>query len=430
MTAIAVPVEAVQAPANWVIKKVTCRCHQLDGSVILKICYICPWSNCTLEFDELSAVSHHMLEGHGVQLESGIACDPCSAGEVSKRHVRIPNGEERVVCPLCIQQFQPDDSEGLYAHLAQEHGRLITSSRVNDVQFQGQSEHLDLLYANPSKHWFPRRDDVAERLHVVSLGCYCGIKTSLQHMGLGHAHLPFDWMRTTSAGVAHFVRNQFQGYFTCKSECDVPDSALKMQRSEQHSFWHDDIFQKPQRDKLQRRIDRFHGLSESSKDLLFLRSCCTTEELSDAENLYMALQECFSGSSHRVLLAVLVDGQPAFQGPILHTELPGLIFYQIGPHGENQKQAYCEAIASAVTLTLAAAEDISPQLGFAVMTLDRQEANLPEELFNVPSGHSMRNCVQCWDGGLNSGFADLTSFERPGPQPGEIGVQAGRAAGA
>ena len=68
------------------------------------------------------------------------------------------------------------------------------------------------------------------------------------------------------------------------------------------------------------------------------------------------------------------------------------------------------------------------------MTLDRQEANLPEELFNVPSGHSMRNCVQCWDGGLNSGFADLTSFERPGPQPGEgqdiIGVQAGRAAGA
>lgn len=171
-----------------------------------------------------------MLEGHGVQLESGIACDPCSAGEVSKRYVRIPNGEERVVCPLCIQQFQPDDSEGLYAHLAQEHGRLITSSRVNDVQFQGQSEHLDLLYANPSKHWFPRRDDVAERLHVVSLGCYCGIKTSLQHMGLGHAHLPFDWMRTTSAGVAHFVRNHFQGYFTCKLELDVPDSNLKMQR--------------------------------------------------------------------------------------------------------------------------------------------------------------------------------------------------------
>lgn len=28
-------------------------------------------------------------------------------------------------------------------------------------------------------------------------------------------------------------------------------------------------------------------------------------------------------------------------------------------------QAYCEAIASAVTLTLAAAEDISPQLGGA-----------------------------------------------------------------
>lgn len=435
MSEIAVHVEPVnikpaKAPANWVIKKVVYRCRQIDGSVVVKIRYSCPSSNCTQTFDELPAVTHHMREEHGVELESGTTGDRGSVGEMVTRHVRIPNGQIRVICPLCIRQFQPEDSEGLYCHIAQEHGRLMCSSQVDNVQFQGQSEHLDLLYANPSEHWFPRRDEVAERVHVVSLGCYCGVKSSLQHMGLGHAHLPFDWMRTTSVGVADLVRNQFRGYFTYKTELDVPDSNLKMQRSEQHSFWHDDISQKPQRDKLQRRIDRFHGLSKSSKDLLFIRSSCTTEELSDSENLYSALQECFSGGSHRVLLAVLVDGQEAFLGPILHTELPGLIFYKIGRHGENSKQAYCEAIASAVTLTLAAAESICPQSGFAVNTMNRQDANLPEVVFNVPSGHSMRKSIQPWDGGLKSGFANLASFERPGPQPGEIGVKAHRAAGA
>lgn len=299
----------------------------------------------------------------------------------------------------------------------------MSSSRVDEPTLQGQSDHLDRLFSKPTKHWFPRRDDVIERIHVVSLGCYCGIKCSLQHMGLGHAHLPFDWMRTTSAGVAHFVRNDFDGYFTCKSQLAVPDSHLKMQRSEQHSFWHDDIYEEQDREKLQRRIDRLHALSEGPRDLLFLRSCTSTTELSDAEDLYMALQERFSGRSesgvmlHRVLLAVLIDGQAEFQGPILHKDLPGLIFYYVGPHGQNANQAYCKAIASAATLTLAAAHDICPELGFAVDTVDGQKAGLPSQVFVIPGGDKLIAHLKYWDGGLLSGFANLTSFEKPGPQP-------------
>lgn len=272
-----------------------------------------------------------------------------------------------------------------------------------------------------------------QRIHVVSLGCFCGVKLSLQHMGLGHAHLPFDWMRTTSAGVAHFVRNRFQGYFSCKTQLNVPDSQLKMQRSEQHSFWHDDIFQEQDREKLERRIDRFQGLSTKSHDILFLRACSSTDELLDVEDLFMALQENFAGGSesgslpHRVLLAVFVDGQKAFEGPILHKQLPGLIFYCIGPHEQNHARAYCEAIASAVTVTLAAIGDVNPDSGFAVETLDRHKATLPPKISIVPSGQFLNETIRYWDGGLNSGFDNLASFERPGPQPGGVGVKESRA---
>lgn len=303
----------------------------------------------------------------------------------------------------------------LSEHLASQHGRVLAIAANKDAHFDGQSDHLDLLFSVPSSAWFPKRDEALKRMHIISLGSYCGMKFSIQHMGLGCAHLPFDWVRSTSAGVAHFVRERFQEFFSVASQAEVKEANLKMYRSEYHSFWHDDISVEAERKKLQRRIDRFHALDAEPRDLLFMRCCSCTEEILQVEELYQALNERFGASlgsgrpSRRVLLVVVIDGQKEFQGPISHSQNRGIVFYTLAPHGQKEYNfAYCEAISSAVTLALAAPQGCNPALGFVSLGPSNSKP------LRACTGHSLHGSVSFWDGGHNSGFADLKSFEQPG----------------
>jgi len=189
-----------------------------------------------------------------------------------------------------------------------------------------------------------------------------------------------------------------------------------MFRSKFHSFWHDDITTAKARGKLQRRIRRFLELREDPKDLLFVRSCESTDALPEVEALYAALCACFGGGQRRVLLLVIVEGQEDVQGPILHQRLPGVVFYSQHLNLDTSGEAYHQAVSWAVDAALDVPGECDPGVGFGLVD------SCPEggQLRRVPSGAALigRHDAQVdapllkpCHAALHSGFAGLASFE-------------------
>jgi len=400
--------------ATWTIKKFIYRHLQQDGSVVQRITYHCPVQGCCEEFADMMTLSDHVEDGHGVPM--GPKGGKLGGAGLSIRVVCLPNGEFRQLCPFCMMQFPMSAKQELFKHAAEEHGEVCTAK---GGELHGQSEHLDLCYMAPSEAWHPRRDEVRKRLHVVSLGSFCGMKLSMQRLGLGEAHLPFDWIRTTSAGVRHFIRSRFQGFFRIAGKCDVPNTHMTMYRSELHSFWHDDITKQEVREKMWRRIDRLLALRDSSRDLLFVRSCASTDELAEVEDLYSALVDVFSATQKRILLAVVAGEQDVFQGPILHQGLPGVAFFgeAVGNSAPTGGPIFCRTLAAACNAALEAPQGCSPGAGFGLEADGRHPS--------VPCGAALIGGEDQWQGyprvkcshsGLYAGFGDLTNFATPGSQ--------------
>mmetsp|Transcript_60425 Transcript_60425/g.112213 ORF Transcript_60425/g.112213 Transcript_60425/m.112213 type:complete len:417 (-) Transcript_60425:64-1314(-) len=319
--------------------------------------------------------------------------------------LRLPTGETFLVCPICDKQFDEQQGETkLLCHVAADHGKAWSSQ---DGQ-HGDSEHLDMLHQASATTSHPRCEEVKQRMQVVSLGSFCGVKFTIQRLGLGAAHMPFDWIRTRSSGVVDFLTNGFAGFFSVASQCQIKSANLRVYRSHQHSFWHDDISQTEVREKLLRRIDRFRALQkDSSKDVLFIRSCASTDELSEVEQLYMTLQS-WLGVTRRVLLVIIIDGQEQHVGPFFLEGLPGVVLYGQPIAGEDammEGRAFETVVRSSIDLALQASNGKAFPVVQGAMTFKKASDML--------AGGLIRHC----DAGFSSGYEGLRCFEEtPGIQ--------------
>lgn len=383
-----------------------------DGSMNSRKVYVC--ETCGTEFDEVDQFMVHSQK-------------PCnkSPPKVTVFRMKLANGEFRFLCPTCEEQFE--EEAALLDHAASAHGGAWAAPGAAPGS---EAERMDLLHQGCSDLWHPSRDEALRRLRVISLGSFCGVKFSIQRLGLGNAHHPFDWLRSSSAGVRHFLRNGFADFFSVATQVDVPGTKLRVYRSERHSFWHDDIARPEARAKLQRRVERLLGLASEAEDLLFVRSCVTTQELHDVEDLYAALRERFvraGGPTRRVLLVVIVDGQMNFQGPVRHAELPSVVFFgqPLNPRASDADgDAYCRAISVAVDAALALPEKCDPDCGFglddapwtpsasALLTQGVRCANSSSK-DAVLAPRTGVPWVHC-DAGLHSGYEGVTCYEEHG----------------
>lgn len=390
----ATPASRNAQPETIVVTKTVTNYKSEDGSITTKISYPCPFPGCAEVLDDLPALTTHFCQAHDVPLEPD-APSTSKKGSLEIRRVSLLNGQKAFKCPLCIQQFPLDNRNGVVKHLAQEHGRLVSFD--NDHDPVESSEKFDELYQATNSHAFPRKQDVLQRMHVISLGCYCGVKFSIQHLGLGGAHMPFDWIRTTSAGIREFVNSDFQNFFAVATKAKVPNSGLTMTmyRSSRHSFWHDDIEDEAVRTKIKRRHDRFLALTSDTRDLFFVRSVTCTDELKEVDELYAVLCKKF-GPNRNVFLVVVIDGQEADSGPILMQGQPGLLFYtRRAQKTENGDSAFCWAIASALDHVLDAPDEtLGPAQNQAVLSVESLMAQLTP-----------------YSAGRESGFCGLRSFE-------------------
>jgi len=174
-------------------------------------------------------------------------------------------------------------------------------------------------------------DLVSQQIQVISLGSSCGVKMTLRRLGLDQATMPFDWIRTSAAGITHWLRDGFADYFRTpfnRMEITFRDLPMTVYRSKTHSFWHDNIEDLETRQKLFRRVQRFCDLAvdQTGRALLFVRSICGTGEVQETEAMYDALNQRFGTNGRKVFLLIIIDDQ-GMVGPILHSKYPHIIFW-------------------------------------------------------------------------------------------------------
>jgi len=195
-----------------------------------------------------------------------------------------------------------------------------------------------------------------DAVRVVSLGSWCGVKTALKNLGLEGQALPFDWIRSSMPSLLHNLQSNFDGFLAweCVQESPYKEHATPHGRiyiTADHSFWHDNLEDIEEREKLRRRITRFLELGQShSGPLLFVRSASTTLELQHVETLLSLLVGLFGYDKVYVLL--LIDAQHMCRF-FCFKQQPNLAVCTIdlvkGATGQRYATKYHEAIVAALT---------------------------------------------------------------------------------
>lgn len=182
-----------------------------------------------------------------------------------------------------------------------------------------------------------QEDSGTDHVMLVSLGCFCGPKLSFKHIGRGAASLPFDWMRTRSCGLLHFLRHDFDGFFDYFTKKPVPGCNMTTYRGYYHSFWHDDPTDPGMLERYKRRIKRFDEISASEQPVLFARCIASTDEISELPELLEALM---SRHGKLACLLAIIDFQMTAKGAAIVEGYPNLLVYylngeaHVGPDGE------------------------------------------------------------------------------------------------
>jgi hypothetical protein len=189
-------------------------------------------------------------------------------------------------------------------------------------------------------------------LRLVSLGSYCGPKLSFRKLGRDAETLPFDWMRSRVDGIVDFLQNDFDKFFHYDTVEKLSENAAvvnsKMFRSYYHSFWHDDLTDPADVEKLRRRISRFNAIDAHSKPVLFVRAVASNEECQHLGTLLDVLMRKFGRFAK---LLAIVDFQIK-EEPLVVQGLDNLLIYNMEHHihsGHLGDAPYVKPIAEGIT---------------------------------------------------------------------------------
>lgn len=255
----------------------------------------------------------------------------------------------RGLSPVAVSSFATSSPlTAIREHNKQVARQSPTPGRVFQPRVLQQNATTEQLEARPMmrapneliyKMFGQSADDVAMQLQAISLGNNCGIKLSIRRLGLDRATMPLDWIRSSVEGVLHWLQTNFQDFIAVEElECfDVAlrDKAMRVFRSDMHSFWHDDLNDIQVREKLWRRVERFMDLANDRefadpRPLLFIRSMAGSSELGKTEALFESLKKTFEVNGRKVYLLAILEDQP-ITGVYFHSAYDGAIMYWVQP---------------------------------------------------------------------------------------------------
>jgi len=116
-------------------------------------------------------------------------------------------------------------------------------------------------------------------MKFISLGCWCGITTSLKGNSLYYAALPFDHIRSTFIGIIDCFENNFDNFFPKKVELDIIENYTYSGRSfrgKYFGFYHHNLFDDVIVSHFTRRINRLKDImANTQENIVFIRTILT-----------------------------------------------------------------------------------------------------------------------------------------------------------
>jgi len=160
----------------------------------------------------------------------------------------------------------------------------------------------------------PAAESFIRNAEFVSLGCYCAVSEALLHLGLRQHAYPFDWIRSSMAGVIHCFETGFEDFLTYTEVREAHDLTCFAGARWGGSFWHHDLEDASVQADFSRRAERILGLADVpvGKPKVFVRLLNDSRELDWALRLRDALTRAFPTAP--VYLLLIVDIQ-LFKGP-------------------------------------------------------------------------------------------------------------------
>mmetsp|Transcript_57005 Transcript_57005/g.135601 ORF Transcript_57005/g.135601 Transcript_57005/m.135601 type:complete len:375 (+) Transcript_57005:65-1189(+) len=225
-------------------------------------------------------------------------------------------------------------------------------------------------------------------VEFIGLGSWCGVRVALDNLGLAQRAYPFDWLRSSVAGVLQCLSTEFKDFLTysgIKHEKDLTGFTGSQWGG---SFWHHDLRSEKVCQAYGRRIARFLGDEEVLPDMprLFVRAVNTPAEVEAALQMHVLLQRLFPHTQVYLLLVIDVQ-QVAGLARLVHESCSNVLVYRI--HERTHLQITEE------TLLGDALRMYSEDLEVAIATAVRYWAGEPD--CHVTMYHSLADIAAACD---------------------------------
>lgn len=114
----------------------------------------------------------------------------------------------------------------------------------------------------------------AFKREYISIGGWCGTAFGLKGSKLRNCSLPFDWVRSKFEAIIDCIENDFANFFPNPVIREKLGN-LKAYRGKSISFFHDNLKDITEIEKLKRRITRFDKLLTETQEIVFVRTTHT-----------------------------------------------------------------------------------------------------------------------------------------------------------
>lgn len=204
-------------------------------------------------------------------------------------------------------------AEGASESISQEAREQLASRQVTDESASSTSlEQTEKQMAAQDAAVSPTpMTKASSGVQLVSLGSSFGPKMSFQSMGYNSEPLPFDTISTRIDGLLHYLRSDFNGFFSFVSKETVPESTAVMYRDYFHSFWYEDPSDPGVHADYKDRIARLLNIGKQKSTVLFVRVIVSKAELSKTLELQSELMARFG---EHVCLLLIIDFQVRVSG--------------------------------------------------------------------------------------------------------------------
>ena len=140
----------------------------------------------------------------------------------------------------------------------------------------------------------------------ISIGGWCGTAFGLNGCQLRNCSLPFDWVRSKFEGIIDCIENDFANYFP-NPIIHEKIGEYNAYRGKFISFYHNNLEEITEIEKLKRRITRFNKLLTETQEIVFVRTTTTLnyeDEIKLTKKFHDVMKRKYSNTNYILVFVI------------------------------------------------------------------------------------------------------------------------------